>query len=293
MIGIERFMPFYNDLLCCPACRAPLTEGKEGFFCSGCVTVYYFSGSRPCFLSAAAKRSLEMSLTQNKENALKNFFKRFPKLYRFLVWLVAPVLFTGLPVKQFIRQYATAESRILNAGSGPTFLGPQVLNVDVFPFHYVHILADAAYLPFCDGAFDLVCSEQVLEHIPDPYNAVSELMRVTKTGGYVYVAVPFVYPWHPSPGDYSRWSREGLEALFNGYESIASGVLLGPTSSFLVVTAAWLSHLFSFGWTPLRSGLNIFFQMVLGPLRIFDVILSRLPGAEIIAAGVYFVGRKR
>ena len=44
-------------------------------------------------------------------------------------------------------------------------------------------------LPFRDDAFDFVYCSHVLEHVADPASAVSELMRVGKSG---YIEVPFV-----------------------------------------------------------------------------------------------------
>ncbi len=51
-------------------------------------------------------------------------------------------------------------------------------------------LADATALPFADGGFDLVFSQGVMEHFPDPLPGMKEQFRVTKPGGYVVVDVP-------------------------------------------------------------------------------------------------------
>lgn len=44
-------------------------------------------------------------------------------------------------------------------------------------------------LPFRDDAFDFAYCSHVLEHVADPVRAISELVRVAKTG---YIEVPFV-----------------------------------------------------------------------------------------------------
>lgn len=67
-------------------------------------------------------------------------------------------------------------------------------------------LAYGEGLPFADNQFDIVCSFETLEHVQDPARVVGEMVRVTKTGGYVLITVPnygsiieghFMLPWIP------------------------------------------------------------------------------------------------
>lgn len=53
---------------------------------------------------------------------------------------------------------------------------------------------DLQSLSFADGAFDLVLSSDVMEHMPEPYRAHAEIFRVLKPGGRHIFTVPF-YPW--------------------------------------------------------------------------------------------------
>lgn len=48
----------------------------------------------------------------------------------------------------------------------------------------------AGPLPFADGAFQVVCAFEVLEHIPDDETVLRELARVIKPGGALYFSVP-------------------------------------------------------------------------------------------------------
>jgi len=45
-------------------------------------------------------------------------------------------------------------------------------------------------LPFADNTFDYVISSDVIEHTPDPYLAVKEMIRVLKPGGKICITVP-------------------------------------------------------------------------------------------------------
>lgn len=46
-------------------------------------------------------------------------------------------------------------------------------------------VADAQALPFSDGTFDIVASGLVLNFIPDPAQALSEMLRVARRGGTI------------------------------------------------------------------------------------------------------------
>ena len=60
---------------------------------------------------------------------------------------------------------------------------------------------DMRDLPFEDGSFDYVISDQVLEHIEDPYGGVRESYRVLKDGGIAVHTSCFINNYHPMPKD--------------------------------------------------------------------------------------------
>jgi SAM-dependent methyltransferase/uncharacterized protein YbaR (Trm112 family) len=110
--------------------------------------------------------------------------------------------------------------RILDAGCGSGLLvhalssmGCEVVGIDVshpigaFELNQgqsnSHIVtADIYKLPFPDGMFDIVWSEGVLHHTPDPSKAFRSLQRVLKPGGTGYAWV------------YSKSPKERLRRLF-------------------------------------------------------------------------------
>ncbi|WP_329296647.1 class I SAM-dependent methyltransferase [Streptomyces pseudovenezuelae] len=62
------------------------------------------------------------------------------------------------------------------------------------PRHAVR--ADGYLLPLADGAADVCFSSNVLEHVADPQTFLSELIRVTRPGGLIYVSFTNWYsPW--------------------------------------------------------------------------------------------------
>ena len=58
------------------------------------------------------------------------------------------------------------------------------------------MVADGYLLPLADGTADVCFSSNVLEHVADPQTFLSEMIRVTRPGGLVYVAFTNWYsPW--------------------------------------------------------------------------------------------------
>ena len=60
---------------------------------------------------------------------------------------------------------------------------------------YVGVMrGDATQLPFADNSFDRVITSEVLEHIPDDTGAITEFVRVLRSGGTFAATVPTWLP---------------------------------------------------------------------------------------------------
>ena len=58
------------------------------------------------------------------------------------------------------------------------------------------VVADGYLLPLADGVADVCFSSNVLEHVADPQTFLSELVRVTRPGGLIYVSFTnWLSPW--------------------------------------------------------------------------------------------------
>jgi SAM-dependent methyltransferase len=70
-------------------------------------------------------------------------------------------------------------------------------------------VGDALGLPFDDNSFDVVHAHQVLQHLTDPVDALKEMARVCKPGGWVaardadYAAMT----WYPELVELEEWRR--------------------------------------------------------------------------------------
>ncbi len=243
----------------------------------------------PDFVTVAQRSDIEGKM--GRESRFKDFFKRWPTLYAFFFAVIGPSFLTGMTSKRFVAGLQSTD-RVLHAGSGTRRLGTRSVNVDLFPFEGVDVAADLSDLPFRDGVFDAVTCDQVLEHVKDPKFVASELFRVTRVGGLIHVASPFVFPWHPSPSDYTRWTQEGLTSLFPDCEMKEQGIMAGPFSALNAFLAAFFATVFCFGSKKLQGILQYLFLVLLFPIKYFDVLFAHMPGAELCAANFYVVMRK-
>jgi SAM-dependent methyltransferase len=184
------------------------------------------------------------------------------------------------------------EALALEVGSGRRRLHPEIINLDIGPFAQVDVVADGAKLPFLDGSLDMVILDVVLEHVKNPGQFMEEARRVLKVGGLLYVAVPFVHPYHGYPADYHRFSRDSLGLLMEGFTPFKSGVLRGPMVALLNCFSD-LPFLFTFSDNPkvyqATKGLALAFTFW---LKYLDKLLVKNPQAHRLAHSLYFLGRK-
>lgn len=132
----------------------------------------------------------------------------------------SPVVFQSLeqelaPTLKYVR------GMVLNAGCGDRDLSEflkrngaeQVENCDIKTRIQNAIVADLTNIPRPCAIYDTVLCNAVLEHVQFPDKVMCELYRVLKPGGHLILCVPFIQPYHPTPTDYRRYSREGVLEL--------------------------------------------------------------------------------
>ena len=90
----------------------------------------------------------------------------------------------------------------------------EIVNAD-YPEH------NMLSLKFDDNSFDVVVADQVLEHVEgNPQQAIDECFRVLKPGGLAIHTTCFINPIHDAPGDYWRFSPQGLDLLHKDWSKV-------------------------------------------------------------------------
>lgn len=152
------------------------------------------------------------------------------------------------------------------------------------------VAADLRQLPFADETFDAALCTQVVEHIPDPEKALTEIRRVIKTGGAAVVTAPHLSRVHDAPADYYRFTIYGLRAKLEeaGWQVVtvqpAGGLLSFLGHNLYSVFLSLISKL------PIAREVAVYFARATSPLWYYaDRVLDP---QGFFAASVAAVARK-
>jgi len=107
----------------------------------------------------------------------------------------------------------------------------EYLNVDkeTKPDYY----CSAAAIPVDDNTFDIVLMSEVLEHLENPEEVLSECYRVLKKGGTLILTVPFLYAIHADPYDFQRWTDVKLKLELDNHKFLE--ITISPMGSIFAV----------------------------------------------------------
>lgn len=94
-------------------------------------------------------------------------------------------------------------------------------SIDELHAHGAHrgpaVVGDGGRLPFADASIDICCSFNAVEHVPDPWGFLDEVLRIVRPGGLVLIGVTnWLSPW--GGHETSPWHYLGGERAVRRYE---------------------------------------------------------------------------
>jgi len=168
-----------------------------------------------CFLPG--DRLPKRSAGNNFLGKVQNVLKRYGKIYYTLLYWLAPVLSSYAYRKRLKKLLASYDKDdiILNLGSGPTHLygRKDIINVDIFAFDEVDIVADVADLQIKDESVNCIINTAMLEHVPHPESVVKEMYRVLMKGGIYSVIFHLCSRFMPHPMIFTGGQFLGQESF--------------------------------------------------------------------------------
>lgn len=131
----------------------------------------------------------------------------------------------------------------------------------------IDIFGTAYSIPVTSNSFDSAICTAVLEHLEEPEQAIRECYRILKTDGYAIYSAPFIWHLHEEPRDFFRYSKYGLQYLFEkvGFKVIEVKPLSGFILTFLQLHLYLVKGKFNKGiirFLGLFEGYNFIIQRV-------------------------------
>ena len=182
----------------------------------------------------------------------------------------------------------------LNVGSGNTLLDERIRNLDIFSGDHIYYVANCESIPESNDFFKLIITQEVLEHVRNPFKAICEIYRVIKPGGIFYCQLPFIIGYHPGPNDFWRFTKEGIIELVQnaGFKVEKIGITVGCASGFYRIAVEFFSVLLSTPFSFLYYPLKAFFSIILFPIKYLDYILQFSNQRDRIPGGYYIIATK-
>jgi SAM-dependent methyltransferase len=118
-----------------------------------------------------------------------------------------------------VEAFAPGRLLLLGGASELTHFLPKEVFVEETDFPVV----DMERTSYGDESWDYIISDQALEHIRRPWKAVAEIHRILRKGGLVICTTCAFNPVHYYPIDCYRFLPQGLEALFEDFDEVATG----------------------------------------------------------------------
>lgn len=202
-----------EEVLVCPDCGSHLHASIQNLQCSACNFSNPAKDLRP---KKDRVFNAEISRAQpaHPVEALKQILTNRPKI----TYDGPPAIRDSRELMSVLSGRIAVPGRVLDLGCGPKdqkvpieYLGYRYLGVD-YSSKVADFLADAHSLPFKENSFECVFSYAVLEHLHNPFVAISEIERVLTDGGIYIGSVSQGEPFHESYFHHTAWGFLSLLA---------------------------------------------------------------------------------
>lgn len=86
-------------------------------------------------------------------------------------------------------------------------------SIDIDPAVRPDIVGDVLNPPIPDASYDTIVSNQVMEHVQEPWVMIEQIARILRPGGTCILSAPFMAPFHANPTDFYRFTEQGMRHL--------------------------------------------------------------------------------
>lgn len=184
---------------------------------------------------------------------------------------------------------------MLNIGAGDTRIHPKIINLDLEPGFNVDIVGSADHIPLENLSVDFVVSQEVLEHVSDPYAVLEEIYRVLKPGGCFYLQLPWVIGYHGCPKDFWRFSKDGIAHLVesSGFSVKELNMAVGPFTGFYRIAVEAFAIFGSLFSALFYKPFKLFAAILFFPVKMLDLLPLKSQQVHRLAGGFFVVAIKK
>jgi len=96
------------------------------------------------------------------------------------------------------------------------------------------IVGDVHKLPLEDKSVDAFVAMCILTHVEEPQQAMREMYRCLKPGGYIFLFLPFLFYYHPMSDyykDFYRFTQDGIEYVMKDFSKVELQSVRGPIAT--------------------------------------------------------------
>lgn len=130
---------------------------------------------------------------------------------------------------------------------------------------------DGQSIPYADEEFDIAISTQVLEHAQNPEKLLSEMARVLKRDGVLFLTMPFVWDEHEEPFDFRRFTSFGHRQIFTRTNLAIQSIQ--KTTGVFGTTGQLISAFLAEGFSTLVDKLPIKYRFKFALNKLFALMV--------------------
>ncbi|CAD7936707.1 unnamed protein product [Amoebophrya sp. A120] len=128
-----------------------------------------------------------------------------------------------------------------------------------------------------DNYLDLIVSTQVFEHLPHPEQSATALYNSLHAGGLLFLSVPQLAQYHQVPGDFFRYTKEGVHSLLSNAGFCVPKTLMASGGDYVwdIARSAGLQtsdftqdeidQAFQWGYDAMSDGASTIFAVAIKP----------------------------
>lgn len=201
-------------------------------------------------------------------------------------------------IQESVKKYLSAGHRykIVDYGCGTNpykkyflELATEYIGIDIEKSKYADIVvSEGKQIPLSSNSVDVILSTQVLEHVGSVDLYLLECNRILKKDGILLLSTHGIWPYHPFPKDFHRWTLSGLVRELEIHNLTPQKItpILGPFAAITQFRMLLIAERFT-SWGILGKALTAFIS-VLGNVCIWVENIV-IPPNQHKDASVYFI----